>query len=129
MKTPPTPENAFGYSDAVWQRFVTPAHAGALSGAAVKTTEAGSPAVKALLRISVKLEQDRVIEARFLAFGCPVTIAVGEWLAEQLTSQKLTGLRLTAADIRAALEIADDKTHCALMGEDIIRRLQEQLVS
>ena len=124
MTMPESPENVFGYSDAIWRRFFAPAHAGSLSGAVVKTVEAGSPAVKALLRICVKLEQDRVSEARFLAYGCPVTIALGEWLAEQLTGRKLVGIRLQAADIRAALEIADDKTHCALMGEDIIRRLQ-----
>lgn len=129
MKTLSTPENVFGYSDAVWRRFIASAHAGALSGTGVKTAEAGSPAVKALLRISVKLEQDQVTEARFLAYGCPVTIAVGQWLAEQLIGQKLAGLRLQAADIRTALEIPDDRTHCALMGEDVIRRLQEQLVS
>ena len=129
MKTSSAPENVFGYSDAVWQRFAAPIHAGSLSGAAFKTSEVGSPAVKALLRISIKLEQGRVSEARFLAYGCPVTIAVGEWLAEQLTGQALADLRLTAADIRLALEIADDKTHCALMGEDVIRRLQEQVAT
>lgn len=129
MKTPSAPENVFGYSDAVWQRFVAPTHTGTLSGALVKTAEAGSPAVKALLRISARLEQGHINEARFLAYGCPVTIAVGELLAEQLTGQKLADFRLTAADIRLALEIADDKTHCALMGEDVIRRLREQVVS
>ena len=129
MNTPSTPENVFGYSDAVWQRFVAPTHAGALSGVAVKTAEAGSPAVKALLRLSARFEQERVVEAQFLAYGCPVTIAVGQWLAEQLTGQKLADLRLTAADIRLALEIADDKTHCALMGEDVIRRLCEQVAT
>ena len=127
MNTLSTPENVFGYSDAVWQRFVVPTYAGALSGAAVKTAEAGSSAVKALLRVSVKIAQDRVTEARFLAYGCPVTIAVGQWLAEQLTGQAFADLRLKAADIRLALEIADDKTHCALMGEDVIRRLQMQV--
>lgn len=127
MKMQLSQENTFGYSDAVWQRFIAPTHAGAVSGTGVKTAEAGSPAAKALLRISVKLEQDRVIETRFLAYGCPVTIAVGEWLAEQVKGQKLASLQLTAADIRRALEIADDKTHCALMGEDVIQRLQEQV--
>lgn len=129
MSMPSIPQNVFGYSDAVWQRFIAPTHAGVLSGLEVKTAEAGSPVDKALLRISAKFEQDRVSEARFLAYGCPATIAVGEWLAEQLTGQKIAGLRLQAADIRVALEIPDDKTHCALMGEDIIRRLQEQPVS
>lgn len=129
MKMPSTPENVFGYSDAVWQRFAAPAHAGSLSSGESKTVEAGSPTAKALLRISVKIEQGRISEARFMAYGCPVTIAVGEWLAEQLTGQQCADFRLTAADMRAALEIPDDKTHCVLMGEDVIRRLQEQVAT
>jgi cysteine desulfurase len=121
------PPNVFGYSDAVWQRFIAPAHAGILSGASIKSVEADSPAVKALLRLSARVHEGRIAEARFLAYGCPVTIAVGEWLAQWLGGRNLADLRLTATDIRLALEIADDRTHCALMGEDAIRRLQEQV--
>lgn len=128
MKMPSTPENVFGYPDAIWQRFVMPAHAGTVSGAA-KVVEVGSPAARLLLRISVMVERGYVSEARFLAHGCPVTIAVGEWLAAQLMGQKLAGVGINAADICQALEIPDDKTHCALMGEDIIRRLQEQVAT
>ncbi len=54
---------------------------------------------------------------------------VGEGLAGQRTGPRPADLWLTAADMRAALEIPDDKTHCVLLGEDVIRRLQEQVAT
>lgn len=122
------PENVFGYPDAVWRHFAMPVHAGVLPAAA-RVAEAGSPAARSLLRMAVTVDKGQIGEARFLAYGCPVTIAVGNWLAGWLTGRRVTDLRLDAADIRTALEIPEEKTHCALMGEDIIRRLREWSVS
>jgi hypothetical protein len=56
-------------------------------------------------------------------------IAVADWLAEWLGGRDRSELQLAARDIVLALEIPDNKTHCALMGEDVVRRLKEQLVS
>ncbi len=58
-----------------------------------------------------------------------MTNAGGESLVKQLPSQKCAELRVTSAYMRAALEIPDHKTHCVLMGEDVIRRLQEQVAT
>ena len=55
-----------------------------------------------------------------------MTIAVGQWLAEQLETMT-PFVPPTAAQIRDALEISEDKAHCALMGEDVIRALWKQM--
>lgn len=115
--------NPFGYPEPVWRRFRETPRAGtleapSLTGAA--TTRAGS----GRLRLQVRLDGARVGDARFQAYGCPTTIAVGAWLAEQAigrTPAELGALR--AADIRQALEIPEDKLHCALMGEDAVKSL------
>lgn len=125
------PPNAYGYPDIIWERFLLPEQAGWLEGDGILTIEATGNADKAVLKLTVELdkEEGRVEEALFLAYGCPVTIAVGDWLAEWLGGRDLTELRLSAREIVLALEIPDHKTHCALMGEDIVRRLQEQVAS
>ncbi|MGH8457136.1 MAG: iron-sulfur cluster assembly scaffold protein [Stenotrophobium sp.] len=120
-------DNVFDYAVPIWQRFLKPAHAGQLSGPDVVTAGAGSPAAKSLLRMQLRLLDGRVTEARFRAYGCPTAIAVGEWLAGNAQGKSLVALKgISVADIRAALEIPDDRAHCAFMGEDLIRKLLAQ---
>ncbi|HVT35347.1 MAG TPA: iron-sulfur cluster assembly scaffold protein, partial [Nevskiaceae bacterium] len=73
--------NVYGYSAPVWARFENPARAGRLDGAGVVTVQAGTVAAKSLLQVDLRIDRGKVSEARFLAYGCPVTIAVGDWLA------------------------------------------------
>ena len=123
--------NVFGYPAPVWRRFREPAHAGALAsnGAPVLSARAATPASKSLIELDLRVNREgQVEEARFRAYGCPTTIAVGEWLAEQAQGRPVgKWCEITANDIRGALEIGDDRAHCAVMGEDIVRDVQKQV--
>jgi NifU-like protein involved in Fe-S cluster formation len=78
--------------------------------------------------MQVKMEQGVVTEAAFRAYGCPTAIAVGEWLAANLTGKSPADWPLlTSAKIRQTLEIPDDRAHCSLMGEDVVRALLKQI--
>lgn len=124
----PNGGNAFAYAEPVWQRFSEPQNAGELQGDGVLSAEAGSPAAKSLLKLQLKMAQGVVSQAAFRAYGCPTAIAVGEWLAASLPGQKpAEWSRISASGIRQALEIPDDRAHCALMGEDVIRALAQQI--
>jgi NifU-like protein involved in Fe-S cluster formation len=119
--------NPFGYPPEVWRLFRETPRAGTLEGP-VATGTAATRAGSGRLRLQVRLEGQRVSDARFLAYGCPTTIAVGAWLAEAAVGRTLSGLAaLRAADIRQALEIPEDKLHCALMGEDAVKSLLQRL--
>jgi NifU-like protein involved in Fe-S cluster formation len=121
-------DNVFGYAEPIWQRFSAPAHAGVLEGAGILSAEAGSPAAKSLLRLQLRLGQGVVAQARFKAYGCPTAIAVGEWLAQWLTGKTPAQWQsLSVTEIRQALEIPDDRAHCAIMGEDVVRALAKQV--
>jgi len=115
--------NAFGYPAPIWRRFREPLHAGVLEGAT--KARASTPASKSLIELAFRIDgEGRVSEARFQAYGCPTTIAVGEWLAEQAQGRAIEDLRgIDAQDIRAALEIPDDRAHCAILGEDLLKQL------
>lgn len=116
-----------GYSEPVWQRFNTTRHAGAWDGAPadVVTVQAGSPGAKFSLVLHARLADGRVADARFQAYGCPAAIAVGDFVAQWCVNRTAAQLDLTAEQIRATLEIGEEKTHCALMGEDLVRALKE----
>ncbi|MFP5305335.1 MAG: aminotransferase class V-fold PLP-dependent enzyme [Gammaproteobacteria bacterium] len=116
--------NAFGYPQPVWRRFSTLAHVGVVDDAV--RVRAHTPAARAELELSLRPGTPPV--ARFRGHGCPVTLAVGEWLAETLEREGVSALgRLDAASIRASLEIPEDRAHCALMGEDLVRGLRQLL--
>ncbi|WP_020648572.1 iron-sulfur cluster assembly scaffold protein [Solimonas variicoloris] len=122
-------ENVYAYREPIWARFRAPRHGGRLpDGGRLLEAQAGSPAAHSVLRLQLGLDGTTVARVRFQAYGCPTAIAVGEWLAEQLEGQPLTRLAaIDAGAIRDALEIPEDKAHCALMGEDVLRALQQQM--
>ena len=78
-------ENVFGYPEPVWKLFVRPRRVGTFnaSDTGVVFASAGTPAAKSVLSLAWKTDGGRIVDARFQAYGCPVTIAVGEWLAER----------------------------------------------
>ena len=116
--------NPFGYSDAVWQLFVKAPRAGVLTGPDVRTGTAGTPANRNRLQLHARVRDARVEDARFQAYGCPTTIAVGAWLAERAVGRPLADLAaIRPADIRQALEIPETHLHCVLLGEDAVKSL------
>jgi NifU-like protein involved in Fe-S cluster formation len=119
-------DNVFGYPDAVWRRFVVPKRVGVVDAADAIRVSARSPAASACLELSLRPAQP--LQVRFRALGCPVTIAVGAWLAEQLESDGADVLqRIDAKSIREALEIPEDRAHCAFIGEDAVLALKAEL--
>ena len=119
-----TEANPFGYAEPIWERFTHPRHAGEFAPGTpgVVSGEAGSKAARSVLRLQLRFEAGRVADVRFRAYGCPSSIAVGAWIVDWSlgkTPAELASLR--AADLRKALEIADDRAHCALLGEDALQ--------
>lgn len=116
--------NPFGYSEPVWRLFNEAPRAGTLEGPSVRTGTAETNANRSRLQLQVRLDGPRVADAQFRAYGCPTAIAVGAWLAERAVGASLAELAaIRAAEIRQALEIPEDRLHCALLGEDAIKSL------
>jgi NifU-like protein involved in Fe-S cluster formation len=117
-------DNPFGYSSRVWKLFIETPRAGLLEGAGVFTGIAETRANQNRLQFQVRLEDDTVVDARFLAYGCPTTIAVGAWLAGEVIGKNVADLQaFKAKDIRQTLEIPEERLHCVLMAEDAIKSL------
>ncbi|HUR41555.1 MAG TPA: iron-sulfur cluster assembly scaffold protein [Verrucomicrobiae bacterium] len=114
--------NPFGYPPRVWQLFIDAPRAGELAGGL--TAEAATRANGSRLRLQVKMTRSRIDDARFQAYGCPTTIAVGAWIAGWVVGKELQELSgMSMKIIRETLEIPDDRTHCALLGEDLLKSL------
>lgn len=118
--------NPFGYSERVWTLFSETPGAGELSGPDVLTGVAGSPAGQNRLQLQVRMAGPKIAEARFQAYGCPTTIAVGAWLAQRAPGLGLLEFTSTRVrDMRQALDIPEDRLHCVVMAEDALKSLAE----
>ena len=116
--------NPFGYSEPVWRLFTEPLHAGMLEGSRVLVGRSATPANRNRLELRVLMKASTIADARFQAYGCPATIAVGAWLCERAIGGTLEDLAsIRAREIRQALEIPEDRHHCALLGEDAVQSL------
>lgn len=120
--------NPYGYPDPVWQFFCEAPKAGVLDGPDVIRVQVGDSARQSQIELQVQVQADTLSRARFRALGCPTTIAVGAWLAGELQGRLVAEVQaINAAGIRGGLQIAEDRAHCALLGEDAVRLLLLQL--
>jgi nitrogen fixation NifU-like protein len=91
------------FSDAVLDHFQNPRNAGELPGADARV-EVSNPVCGDVLQLAVRIESDRIVEARFLCRGCTTSIACASLLTEQLRGRTLAEARsLTAQSLSQAL--------------------------
>jgi len=91
------------YSAAVLDHFKNPRNAGEVVDATA-VAEVTNPVCGDILRLSVRVADGRVTEARFKAQGCVTAIACSSWLAEWMQNKTLDELRqLTAQQVSDAL--------------------------
>lgn len=116
--------NPFGYPDRVWRLFRQAPRAGTFDEREAMAATAATAGNRNVLRLQVKMSGARIEDARFQAYGCPTTIAVGAWLAERAVGRSLDDLAsVTAALVRDELEIPEERIHCALLAEDAVQSL------
>jgi len=82
---------------------------------------AGSKKRGVAVQLQCQLQGQNIMAARFLAWGCPHSIAAASWLAEQLTGLSLDEASgIGAMEIAAALEVPADKLGSILVLEDAL---------
>ncbi|MGZ4788286.1 MAG: iron-sulfur cluster assembly scaffold protein [Terriglobales bacterium] len=90
------------YSEQVLDHFQNPRGAGDLENATV-SAEVQNPACGDVMRLSLRIESGRVVEARFKAKGCVPAIACGSKLVETVTGLELA----QASEIRREQLVAE----------------------
>jgi nitrogen fixation NifU-like protein len=85
------------FSEAVLDHFRNPRNAGELSDATA-VVEVSNPVCGDVLKLSARIENGRISEARFLCRGCTTAIACASLLTEQLRGRSLAEARAITAD-------------------------------
>jgi nitrogen fixation protein NifU and related proteins len=110
------------YSATFKDHLSNPRGAGELPDADV-VTEQTNPVCGDRLRLSLRLRNGRIEAARFLAYGCPPTLACGSVLAEMVEGMTMEeAARLTRQEIVRALDgLPSRKQHAAALAIETLR--------
>ena len=111
--------------------FNNPTHQGPLPDADV-TGLCGIPGEGPYLRIHLKFADDVIEAARFETYGCPYTVACGNWVAGWVCGRTVKQARiLTAEDVSLVLGgLPPGKEHCAALSVNaLLNGLAQHLYS
>jgi len=85
------------FSEAVLDHFRNPRNAGELPGATA-TVEVSNPVCGDILKLSARIVDGLIAEARFLCRGCTTSIACASLLTQELRNRALAEVRSITAD-------------------------------
>ena len=110
------------YSEAFKDHLANPRNAGELADADA-VAEQSNPVCGDRLKLSLRIRRGRIAAARFLAYGCPPTLACGSALTEMLEGSTVEeAARLTRQDIVSAVGgLPARKGHAAALAVETLR--------
>jgi NifU-like protein involved in Fe-S cluster formation len=116
------------YSATLQDHLAQPRNAGELADANA-VAELANPVCGDRLRLSLRVLNGRIIAARFLAYGCPPTIACGSVLTEIITGMTIDqAAALTRQDLAQALGgLPARKNHAAALAIETLHAALLQL--
>ncbi|MCY4402812.1 MAG: iron-sulfur cluster assembly scaffold protein [Candidatus Poribacteria bacterium] len=110
------------FTDEVTSHFENPRNIGTIADADGSAT-IGSAASGEMLKLTLKITDDKIVEAKFRAFGCPTVIASGSMLTEMVTGIDVSeASEIKASDISIALGgLPADKLRYATYAESALK--------
>ena len=112
------------YSDKVIDHYNSPRNVGSLEKTddAVGTGVVGAPECGDVMKLQVRVENNRIVDAKFKTFGCGSAIASSSLATEWIKGKTLDeATAITNSDIAEELNLPPVKIHCSVLAEDAIK--------
>jgi len=112
------------YSEKVVEHFNNPRNMGSFKKdeEGVGTGVVGAPECGDVMKLQIKVQDDRIVDAKFKTFGCGSAIASSSLATEWLKGKTLDeAQKIKNTDIVQELNLPPVKIHCSVLAEDAIK--------
>jgi nitrogen fixation NifU-like protein len=114
------------YSEKVMDHFMNPRNVGEMPDADGVGME-GNPTCGDAMQLFIKVENDRIVDAKFKTFGCGAAIAVSSMITEMVKGKTLDeAMSMSKEAVAAELGgLPPQKMHCSNLGADALKKAIE----
>ena len=114
------------YTETVMDHFMHPRNVGEIADAD-GVGEVGNAKCGDIMKITLKIENDRIVDAKFQTFGCTAAIATSSTATDMIIGKTLDeALKITNAQVVEELEgLPPQKLHCSVLAEEAIKKAVE----
>ncbi|KAB2822783.1 MAG: Fe-S cluster assembly scaffold protein NifU [Candidatus Dadabacteria bacterium] len=111
------------YSDKVMDHFMNPRNVGEIPDADGVGME-GNPTCGDVMKIFIKVEGDKIVDAKFKTFGCGASIAVSSMVTEMIKGRTIDeALAISKETVANELGgLPPQKMHCSNLGADALKK-------
>tara|TARA_B100001094_G_scaffold101105_1_gene97270 strand:- start:114 stop:503 length:390 start_codon:yes stop_codon:yes gene_type:complete len=82
----------------------------------------GAPACGDVMKLSIKVKNDIIVDAKFKTFGCGSAIASSSYVTELLKGETIeNAMNIKNKDISEHLKLPPVKLHCSMLAEDSVK--------
>ncbi len=114
------------YNQKVLDAFANPKNVGCIENADGEGT-VGNATCGDIMKITLKIENDVIVDAKFQTFGCAAAIATSSTATQMVIGMTVDeALKLTNARVVEELEgLPPQKIHCSVLAEEAIKKAIE----
>ena len=114
------------YSEKVMEHFQNPRNVGEIENAD-GVGEIGNPVCGDIMKLYIKVDDNRIIDAKFKTFGCGAAIATSSMVTELVKGKTLEEAeKISRNTVAAALDgLPPVKMHCSNLAADALRKAIE----
>ncbi len=114
------------YNQKVLDAFANPQNVGVIENADGEGT-VGNASCGDIMKITLKIENDVIVDAKFQTFGCAAAIATSSTATQMIIGMTVDeALKITNAKVVEVLEgLPPQKLHCSVLAEEAIKKAIE----
>jgi len=112
------------YSSKVIDHYNDPKNVGSFTKdeEGVGTGLVGAPECGDVMKLQIKIEKDRIVDAKFKTFGCGSAIASSSLATEWVKGKSMDeAMAIENTEIVEELSLPPVKIHCSVLAEDAIK--------
>ena len=111
-----------GYSEKMMDHFANPRNVGEIPDAS-GVGNVGNPVCGDIMRMYIKVDGDRIVDAKFKTFGCGAAIATSSMVTELVKGKTVDeALKISNHAVADALGgLPPKKLHCSVLAEQGLR--------